>query len=404
MDNIQIKMEHCLNCPNKPCTRGCPLGNDIPTFIKLAKEKQYREAFNVLSATTIMPFVCGKICPKSKQCQGSCVRGIKGEPVSIGDIESWIGEMAIENGWYLDIDKAKSKGKKVAIIGAGPAGITASIWLAQNGIDVTLFEKRDRIGGILRYGIPDFRLDKKYIDAIEKMLEKLEVTVKTKTEPKLEEISSKFNAVILCCGANKSSKMGISGEDLPNVFGANELLEYDNHPNYKEKNVIVIGGGNVAIDIARVIKRLGANEVTIAYRRNREQMPAEEKEIEDALQEGIKFLYQVNIKEIRENNVQIVKTKLIKKEGETRLVPVELPESVYELKTDYVVMAIGSELNNMGIDRLKLNPKGYIEIDENYKTNLLNIYACGDCIGKTATVAWACYFGREVAKNIINTK
>ena len=165
MKEIQQKTEYCLNCKLKPCSaKGCPLGNDIPTFIAYAKQGEYKKAYEVLSQTTVMPFICGKICPKSKQCQGACVRGIKGEPVSIGDIENTIGEMVIENKWYLDVEKLPSKNKKIAIIGAGPAGITASIVLAQRGYDVTIYEKQEKIGGILRYGIPEIRLEKKYIN------------------------------------------------------------------------------------------------------------------------------------------------------------------------------------------------------------------------------------------------
>lgn len=402
MKDVQTKTDYCLNCINKPCTKGCPLGNDIPQFIALAKDGKYKEAYEVLSKTTVMPFICGKICPKSKQCQGKCVRGIKGEPVSIGDIESFIGDMAIDNDWYLDVEKQILNGRKVAVIGSGPAGIASSIWLAKAGNEVTLYEKKDKIGGILRYGIPDFRLDKKYIDAIEQLLKKLGVIIKTETMPDIEGLTNKFDDVVLCFGANKSSKMGIPGENLPHVLGANELLEYNNHPNYTDKNVIVIGGGNVAIDVARVIKRLGAKEVTIAYRRSKAQMPAEAKEIEEAVQDGVQFLFQVNVKEIENQLVRVVKTELVQKEGETRLVPVDLPETKHELKADYVVMAIGSKLDNTGLEKLKLNPKGYVEVDENFETNLPHIYACGDCIGMTATVAWACYYGRETAKSIIN--
>lgn len=402
MSDIQEKTKYCLNCINKPCTTGCPLGNDIPAFIKLAKEQKHKEAYNVLSKTTIMPFICGKICPKSKQCQGKCVRGIKGEPVKIGDIESFIGDMAIENGWYLDGEKTKPNGKKIAIIGSGPAGITAGIWLARDGADVTIFEKREKIGGLLRYGIPEFRLDKKYIDALENQMHTLGIKIKTKILPDVEKLQKEYDDVIICCGANQSVKMGIPGEELPNVFGANELLEYGKHPDYTNKNIIVIGGGNVAIDIARVAKRLGARRVTIVYRRAEEQMPAEPKEVEEAVQDEVSFLFQTNVKEIKGRETHAIKTELVQKEGETRLVPVDVPNSDFTLEADYVIMAIGSKLNGDIFNMLKANKYGYIDVDENYKTNLPHVYACGDCIGKTATVAWACYCGREVAKAIIN--
>ncbi len=285
MDNLQKKMEHCLNCINKPCTNGCPLGNDIPVFIKLAKDGKLKEAYETLSKTTIMPFICGKICPKSKQCQGNCVRGIKGEAVSIGDIESYIGDLAIKKGWHLDIKRNRPNGKKVAIIGAGPAGITAGIWLAKGGTDVTIFEKREKIGGILRYGIPGFRLDKKYIDVLEDVMKKLEIKIITDTKPDANSIKDEFDNIIICYGANQSTYMGIPGEDSPHVYGANELLEYCDYPDLKGKEIVVIGGGNVAMDVARVTNRMGAKKVTIAYRRARQQMPAEPKEIEDAANE-----------------------------------------------------------------------------------------------------------------------
>ena len=403
MDKLQEKTEYCLNCINKPCALGCPLGNDIPSFIRLAKEQKYKEAFDVLCKTTVMPFICGKICPKSVQCQRNCVRGIKGDPVSIGSIESSIGDMALENGWYLDIEKPKPNGKEVAIIGSGPAGITAGIWLARAGTDVTIYEKREKIGGILRYGIPDFRLEKKYIDTIEKYIKTLGIQVKCNEEPNIEELKKQYDDVILCFGANKSSKMGIPGEELPNVYGANELLEYENFPEFKGKEVVVIGGGNVAIDSARVIKRLGAKKVTIAYRRARPQMPAEPTEIEEAISDGVEFLFQANAKEIEDKRINLVKTELVQKEGDRRLVPVEIPESRFTIMADYVIMAIGSKLKEIDA-KIELTEKGYIKTDENYQTSIPNVYACGDCIGQNATVAWASFSGREVAKAILKIK
>ena len=198
MDTLQTKTEYCLNCKNKPCTKACPLGNDIPVFISLAKEHKYKEAYEVLSKTTVMPFICGRICPKSKQCQGNCIRGIKGIPVSIGDIESMIGDMAIKNGWYLDVEKPQPSDTKIAVIGSGPAGITASICLAKKGYNVTLFEKKEKIGGLLRYGIPDFRLEKKHVDILEEYMKKIGIIIQTNSAPKLKDLKNKFEKVILC--------------------------------------------------------------------------------------------------------------------------------------------------------------------------------------------------------------
>ena len=361
-------------------------------------------AYQVLEETTVMPFICGRICPKSKQCQGSCVRGIKGVPVSIGEIESFIGDMAIENKWYLE-KKRIDNGKKIAIIGAGPAGIVCSIELAKAGYTVDLYEKHSKIGGILRYGIPDFRLEKKYVDILQQKLESLEIKIYTNQmlgkDFSIQDLQKKYNAIVLDLGANCSCKMNIEGENLPHVLGANELLEYANHPDYIGKRVIIVGGGNVAIDMARVAKRNGAKEVTIVYRRARKQMPAEETEIEEATKEGIAFLYQVNIKKIDSFKIQCSKNMLLKKEGEKREIPIEIENSEFEIEADYVIIAIGARINNEIIKQgIELNEKGYIQVDKNQMTNLKNVYAIGDCTGNIATVAWAARAGRDLAKTV----
>lgn len=402
-EKIQEKINYCLNCKTKPCTTGCPLRNDIPQMIALAKQGQYKEAYEVLCQTTVMPFICGKICPKSKQCQGKCVRGIKGEPVSIGEIENFIGEMALENKWYMDVKKKPQNGKKIAIVGAGPSGITAAMHLAKNGNDVTIFEKHEKIGGILRYGIPEFRLDRKWIDAIEKQLKAYGVNLKCNSELgkeiTLQNLRDNFDKVILAFGANISCKMGIPGEEEPYVIGANELLENGIYPDYTNKKVAVIGGGNVAMDASRTIKQKGAEEVTVVYRRARQQMPAEDIEVEEAMEEGVKFLFQVNVKKIEDKKIHCVRTMLVQKEGE-RPIPVEIENSDFVLDADYVVMAIGSKTDKSILNELELDDKGYIIVDEGYKTSLPNVYACGDNIGGKATVAWASYYARECAEQM----
>lgn len=351
-----------------------------------------------------MPFICGKICPKSKQCQGKCVRGIKEEPVSIGKIESFIGDIAIENKWYIE-KKTKDNGKKVAIIGAGPAGITCGIELARLGYTVDLYDKHNKIGGILSYGIPEFRLEEKYVNILKEKLESLEIKIYTNKmlgkDFSIIDLQKKYDITILNLGANCSCKMNIIGEDLSNVLGANELLEYGKHPNYIGKKVIVIGGGNVAIDVARTAKKKGAEEVTVVYRRARKQMPAENIEIEEAIKEEIKFLYQVNVKEIYTNKIKCSRNMLLKKEGEQREIPIEIENSDFEIQADYIIMAIGSKLDNEITNQwIKLNEKGYIQTDENKMTNLKNVYAIGDCTGNPATVAWAARSGRDLAKKV----
>ena len=266
MEEIQEKANYCLNCKVKPCSlKGCPLNNNIPDFIKEIKEENYKEAYKILCQTTVLPGVCGRICPHMKQCQGSCVRGIKGEPVNIGDLEAFIFDKAIEENLKLkDYMPQKIneelKSKKVAIIGGGPAGLTCSAFLAKEGIQFTIFEKYNYLGGILVHGIPNFRLDQNVVENTVKQILDLGIQVKYEMELgknlKLEELENQFDAIFLCIGANKSGKMGVEGENLKGVFGGNELLEFNTHPNYIGKIVSVIGGGNVAMDCARTIKKL----------------------------------------------------------------------------------------------------------------------------------------------------
>lgn len=266
MKEIEEKVNYCLNCKIKPCSlKGCPLNNNIPEFINAVKEEKYKEAYQILSETTVLPGICGKICPHMKQCQGSCVRGIKGEPVSIGDIENFIFEKAVENGYNLKdvINKendSKLSNKKVAIVGGGPAGLTCSAFLAKDGIDVTIYEKYDYLGGLLIHGIPEFRLSKQIVkETVNRILDlgiKVEYNKELGKNLKLEELEQNYDAIFLSIGANKPSKMGVKGENLEGVYGGNELLEYNTHPNYEGKVVSIIGGGNVAMDCSRTIKRL----------------------------------------------------------------------------------------------------------------------------------------------------
>ena len=269
MNNINEKANYCLNCKIKPCSiKGCPLHNEIPDFIKEVKEKNYNKAYEILCRTTVLQGVCGRICPHQKQCQGACVRGIKGEPVSIGELEAFVFDKAMENGeslkniWKEKIkeNKKEMQNKKVAIIGGGPAGLTAAAFLAKEGICVTIYEKYNYLGGLLVHGIPEFRLDKKIVKQTVDNILDLGINVEYNKELgkniDLSELTKKYDAVFLAFGANCSSKMGAKGEELEGVYGGNELLEYNMHPNYKGKTVIVAGGGNVAMDCARTIKRL----------------------------------------------------------------------------------------------------------------------------------------------------
>ena len=416
---ILEELNYCLNCINKPCKSGCPLENDIPEVIRLMKEEKEEEAFKVLTKTTILSGACGRVCPHIKQCQGKCTRGIVGKPVQIGVIESYLFDQAISNNWefekFEDYNKNKEKNIKVAIVGGGPAGLTCSSFLARHGIKVDIFEKHNQLGGIINHSIPEFRLDKNIVKQnINKILDIGNIEIFYNKELgkniNIKELEENYDYIFLSFGANISSKMNIPGEELNGVYVANEALEYSIDVDYKGKNVAIIGGGNVAIDMARTAKKKGAN-VYIIYRRSLKEMPAEEKEIMDALKEGIKLIPQTNILKIipnQENKVgriECIKTELVKKENEDRLMPVNIENSNYEINMDLVFMAVGSKPEKEVIEKLDLEitDRGYIKVDKDYKTSNDKIYAGGDIVGDKSTIAWAARSGRNVAENILKT-
>ena len=408
MKEIEEIRSYCLNCKNSQCKiKGCPLNNCIPEFIH---EIDSKKAYEILCNTTVLPAICGRICPHEKQCEGSCIRGIKGEPVSIGTMEAYIGDLSIENNYELSVEVDKrAKDKSVAVIGSGPAGLTCAAFLARKGVKVTIYEKHDKLGGLLTHGIPEFRLPR---EVVEKTIEKiLDLGVEAKLNQELgrdfeiEDLAKKYDAVFVAIGANIPAKINVEGENLNGVYGGNYLLEYNKHPDYKGKKVAIIGGGNVAMDSARTIKKLGASEVYVIYRRAEEQMPAEKKEIADAKKEGIEFLFQTNIVKIlgkeKVEKLECIKTELVKKEGENRLSPVNIEGSNFILNMDYVVMATGSKPENNIIEKFEKNEYGYIKIDENMQTSINKVFAGGDIVGQKATVAWAARSGRDAAEKIL---
>ena len=411
MEGIKEKVSYCLNCPVKPCSnKGCPLGNNIPEFIKAVKEEDYQKAYVILSETTVLEAVCGRICPHTKQCEGACVRGIKSNPVSIGEIEAFVGDISIKENYSFATVNKEHKNKKIAIIGGGPSGITAAAFLLKKGYSVTIYEKYNYLGGLLIHGIPEFRLPKDIVkQTIQKIID-LGLEVKYNQELGknlfLEQLEEKYDDIFLAFGANITAKMGIKGEELKGVYAGNQLLEQQNHPNYSNKNVAVIGGGNVAIDCARTIKRLGAQAVKVIYRRSEEQMLAEVKEIQEAKNEGIEFEFQNNVVAIlgqdKVEQIELIRTELVQKDGENRKVPVNVPDSNYIIDMDYVIMAIGSKpenfVQNLGLD---IDNWGYIKINDKNMTSNPKIFAGGDIAGTKSTVAWAARSGRDAANSIM---
>ena len=404
---VKDLLSNCASCVIKPCQIGCPLNNDITGFIKEMKNENYKGAFDILSNTTVLMSLCGRICPHFQQCQGKCVKGISYNAVEIGKLESIIGDMALENNWTISVPK-KTK-HHVAVIGGGPAGLTCAAFLRRNGIKVTIYEKHNYLGGIMVHGIPEFRLPKDLVKKVTDSIINLGIDVKYNQELgkdyTLEEIKEKYDAVFIGIGANLSNKMNIQGENTKGVYGANEILENNNHPEYKDKVVIVSGGGNVAMDISRTAKRMGAKKVVVIYRRSEAEMPADKKEIEEAKEEGVEILFLTTITKIigkdKVEKLELLKNELVKKENDSRPVSVQIEGSNYEIDADYVMMAIGSHPDEY-ISTLNLRQeKGRIKIDENGKTSDEKVFSGGDIAGTKGTVAWASRAGRNAAYAII---
>lgn len=411
MNNIEIKEKanYCIGCIKKPCQEKCPLNNDTTGFIKLIKEEKYKEAYELLCETTVLQSICGRICPHSKQCRSGCIRGLKGEPVSIGELESFIGDLAIQENWNIPAKNPKQE--RIAVVGSGPASLTCAAFLAKEGYQVTIYEKHNYLGGLLRHGIPEFRLPKTILDkTINKILSlgiKVEQNKELGTNLNLSSLEKDYDAIFIGIGANISKKLNIPGIELKGIYGANELLENNNHPNYKNKKVIVYGGGNVAMDAARTIKRLGAKEVSILYRRSLNEMPAEKKEIQEAQEEGINFIYQTNIITIigktTIKKIECLKTELVKDTTSERLIPKDIKDSNHTIETDILVTAIGSQPEERVINdlNLELDSNYKIVINEKNQTSNEKVFSGGEIANSPSTVAYAARSGRDASKSII---
>lgn len=419
--------QRCLNCKHKPCMEGCPVSVKIPEFIALVAEGKFEDAYNKITETNALPAVCGRVCPQEKQCESKCVRGIKGEPVGIGRLERFVADYHMANG-EDKLTKASPNGKKVAVVGSGPSGLTAAGDLAKMGYDVTIYEAFHTAGGVLMYGIPEFRLPKdivqKEIEKLKKLGVKIETNViigKTLLVDELMEDMG-YDAIFIGSGAGLPSFMGLDGESLNGVYSANEFLtrinlmkgykfpEYDT-PVYIGKNVAVFGGGNVAMDAARSAKRLGAEHVYIIYRRGKEELPARAEEVMHAEEEGIEFLLLQNpTRFIGDDNgwlkgVELINMELGEPDASGRRCPNAVSGSEHIVDIDTAVISIGQTPNPLikkTTEGLDTNARGCIVADENGATSKPLVYAGGDVVTGAATVILAMGAGKTAAEAIDN--
>ncbi len=416
--------KRCLGCKNKPCVAGCPVAVDIPAFIALVAEGKFEEAYEVIARTSSLPAVCGRVCPQETQCEGKCTRGIKGEPVGIGRLERFVADYHMAHSAAAP-KKPQPNGHKVAVIGSGPAGLTCAGDLAKLGYDVTVFEALHVAGGVLVYGIPEFRLPKaivqKEVDGLKALGVKIETDSVIGRVLTIDELKEEygFEAVFLGTGAGLPRFMGIRGEGAKGVFSANEYLTRTNlmkayeegseTPILHAKKIAVVGGGNVAMDAARCAKRLGAETVYIVYRRSEAELPARREEVEHAKEEEIVFQLLTNPVEIltdADDNVtglKCIRMELGEPDASGRRRPVEVAGSEFEMEVDCVIMALGTSPNPLikqTTPGLATQRRGEIVADENGKTSLDGVYAGGDAVTGAATVILAMGAGKTAAKAI----
>ncbi|MDO4617031.1 MAG: NADPH-dependent glutamate synthase [Lachnospiraceae bacterium] len=417
--------ERCIHCKNAKCIEGCPVSINIPDFIGNVKEGKFEEAYQVIGQSSALPAICGRVCPQESQCEGRCIRGVKGEPISIGKLERFVADWARENG-IKPIPADSKNGKKVAVIGSGPAGLTCAGDLAKLGYDVTIFEALHKAGGVLSYGIPEFRLPKdavvaKEIENVQSLGVKIETNVIIGKSVTIDELLDEegFEAVFIGSGAGLPMFMNIPGENANGVFSANEYLtrnnlmkafreDYDT-PIAKGKKVAVVGGGNVAMDAARTALRLGA-EVHVIYRRSEEELPARKEEVHHAKEEGIIFDLLTNPTEVLvdENGwvkgIRCVRMELGEPDASGRRRPVVIEGSDFEIEVDTVIMSLGTSPNplisstTIGLDTNKR--KCIVANEDNGQTSKEAVFAGGDAVTGAATVILAMGAGKAAAKGI----
>ena len=424
-EEAALEASRCLNCPRPRCVEKCPVHINIPGFIHQINEGNLAAAAETIHSDSSLPSVCGRVCPQESQCEGACVLGIKGEPVAIGKLERFVGDWAIEHADELEKPEIKPNGKRVAIVGSGPAGLACASDLARAGYEVKIFEALHKVGGVLVYGIPEFRLPKdrivaKEVEAVKRLGVEIEPDVIIGRTMTIDDLLDRegYDAVFVGSGAGLPRFMGIPGENLNGVYSANEFLtranlmkaydeEYDT-PIYAGRKVVVVGGGNVAMDAVRTAKRLGAESV-IVYRRSEAELPARVEEVHHAKQEGIDFQMLTNPTEITGdekgwvNGIKCVRMELGEPDASGRRSPVKIDGSDFHIDCDVVIMALGTSPNPLiksTTNGLDTNRKGCIVADEEGRTTREGVFAGGDAVTGAATVILAMGAGRKAAKAI----
>ena len=424
VEEAQLEASRCLNCKNPRCVAACPVGINIPAFVSKIAEGDFSGASSIIAEDSSLPSICGRVCPQENQCEGSCILGIKSEPVAIGKLERFVGDWSLENE-CKGCQKEPANGHKVAVIGSGPSGLACASDLAKWGYEVTVFEALHKLGGVLVYGIPEFRLPKekivaREIDSLRKLGVKFETDVVVGRTITIDSLMDEegFDAVFIGSGAGLPRFMGINGENLNGVVSANEFLtranlmraydeEYDT-PIYVGKRVVVVGGGNVAMDAVRTAKRLGAESV-IVYRRSEQELPARREEVHHAKEEGIEFKMLTNPVEVLGDDkgwvrgLKCVEMELGEPDESGRRSPVEKPGSEFEVECDVVIMALGTSPNPLlksTTKGLETNRRGCIVTNEQGATSRVGVFAGGDAVTGAATVILAMGAGRTAAKAI----
>ena len=420
-EEAKKEASRCLNCQNPRCVKGCPVNIMIPKFIEAIRNNDMEKAYEIIKESSSLPAVCGRVCPQEKQCEKMCIKGFKGDAISIGSLERYVADYAMEH-QFDSIKKKEPNGKKVAIVGAGPSGLSCAGDLAKNGYSVTIYEVLHKAGGVLTYGIPEFRLPKKIVEKEVNSLEKLGVKILCDVPIgraiTLDDLRKEYDYVFIASGAGLPKFMGIDGEEANEVFSANEILtrinlmgsykDLSKTPIKKGQIAYVIGGGNVAMDAVRSLKRLGM-ETHLMYRRSEEELPARKVEVRHAKEEGVIFDLLSNPKKIlvdEKNHVtgmEVIEMELGEVDDSGRRSVKEKENSLHEVKCDIIVMALGTNPNHESIKEsdIKLDERGLIIVNGTL-TSLSNVYAGGDAVTGAATVILAMEAGRKAAKEIMN--